>query len=62
MAHSEVLAHLTREYNELVWPPVPLATAFAQSQLGRKFLYEFAPNALITNVMWDIVDRIEVLA
>lgn len=62
MAHSEVLMYLHREYETLVWPPVPLATAFAQSQLGRKFLYQFAPGAPITNVMWDIVDRVEALA
>ena len=62
VAHSEVLMHLHRKYETLVWPPVPLATAFAQSQLGRKFLYQVAPYAPITNVMWDIVDRVEVLA
>lgn len=62
LTHTEVLPHMQKEYGELVWPAIPLAIVFAQSQLERKFLYQFAPESKSTGLLWQMVERIKELA
>lgn len=62
LTHTEILSHLKNEYGRMVWPPVPLAVVFAQAQLERKFLYQFAPESKITWLLWQMVDKIGALA
>ena len=62
LTHTEVLSHLQAQYGELVWEPVPLAIVFAQAQLERQFLFQFAPEARVTGVLWDMIERIERLS
>ncbi len=61
LTHTEVLNHLQQTYGQVVWPPIPLGIVLAQAQLERKFLYQFAPEAKMTSLLWQMVDRIGAL-
>lgn len=56
--HNKFIEALNEKYGDLVWEPIPLATAVPESQLMRQFIFAFAPDLKISQALDRFVTRI----
>lgn len=61
--HDTFIEFLKRDFGDLVWQPIRLATAIVESQLNGEFLFtaKSAQNLEITSRLWEIVESVEAL-
>ena len=56
--HEHFLKDLREQYGALVWEPIPLRTAIAESQVMRQFLIIDAPNLETTKILNGFIERV----
>lgn len=56
--HDHFVADLREKYGDLVWEPVPVRVAIAESQLVRRFLLTDAPTLETTRILQRFVDMV----
>jgi len=57
--HRDFLGHLQKEYGDLVWEPMSIASVIGEVQAAQQFLYALAHTSRACSQMWDIVSHVE---
>lgn len=58
VGHQQYMDYLRQEYDDLVWEPLPHAVAVEYSQTMQEFLYGYAPEHQVTQMFWQMTDKI----
>ncbi len=56
-AHSVAFDYLTETYGDLVWKPLGMRIAYAESALAQRLLYAYDPENAATREMWRFVKQ-----
>lgn len=58
VGHQEYMNYLVEQYGNLVWEPLPHAVAVEYSQTMQEFLYGYAPDHRVTQMFWQMADKV----
>ncbi len=59
LAHDYGIKTLVQQFKRLVWPALPLRTAWQQASWAKKTIFNFAPDEVATEEAWALIDRVE---
>lgn len=57
--HSDFYTHLQRQYGDIVWEPITIASVIGEVQAAQQFLFAIAPDTRAAEQFWSIIERIE---